>query len=265
MLIVQSRLIGAITGFVHPGLLLLLVHIAGYLTIVFLVLSPLKGVVFILVQRGLFGLYLGLSFAPNHKGMPMLSDEENTDFLRRHVLTSRNIRGGWLVDLALGGLNYQIEHHLFPSMPRPNLRRSQAMIRAHCQRHGVAYCETTLWRSYAQALTHLHQVGQPLRTARATWPECVTRGRPSRQRIPGRVAAVLARAFRMARAARRPVACPRPRWVLYLRSARRVQRCGLWFNWLVSHWRNIGTTVSAGASSPISVAHVQVLTFLLLR
>jgi fatty acid desaturase len=148
--------------------LLLLVHIAGYLSLVFLVLSPVKAVVFILVQQALFGLYLGLSFAPNHKGMPMLTDEENTDFLRRQVLTSRNIRGGWLVDLALGGLNYQIEHHLFPSMPRPNLRRSQAIIRTYCQRHGVAYCETTLWRSYAQALSHLHQVGQPLRTARAT-------------------------------------------------------------------------------------------------
>jgi fatty acid desaturase len=148
--------------------LLLLVHVAGYLTLVFLVLSPLKAVVFILVQQALFGLYLGLSFAPNHKGMPMLTDEENTDFLRRQVLTSRNIRGGWLVDLALGGLNYQIEHHLFPSMPRPNLRRSQEIIRTYCQRHGVAYCETTLWRSYAQALSHLHRVGQPLRTARAT-------------------------------------------------------------------------------------------------
>jgi fatty acid desaturase len=148
--------------------LLLLVHIAGYLTLVFLILSPLKAVAFILVQQALFGLYLGLSFAPNHKGMPMLSDEENTDYLRRQVLTSRNIRGGWLTDLALGGLNYQIEHHLFPSMPRPNLRRSQAMIRAYCQRHGVAYCETTLWRSYAQALSHLHQVGEPLRPARAT-------------------------------------------------------------------------------------------------
>ena len=44
------------------------------------------------------------------------------------MLTSRNVRGGWLTDLALGGLNYQIEHHLFPSMPRPNLRRSQALV-----------------------------------------------------------------------------------------------------------------------------------------
>ncbi len=147
--------------------LLLLAHIGGYLTIVFLVLSPVKALVFIVVQQALFGLYLGLSFAPNHKGMPMLDADDETDFLRRQVLTSRNVRGGWLVDFLLGGLNYQIEHHLFPSMARPNLRRSQALIRGFCEQHGVRYFETTLLRSYAQALRHLHAVGQPLRAVSA--------------------------------------------------------------------------------------------------
>jgi fatty acid desaturase len=140
--------------------LLLLFHIAGYFTLVFLVLSPVKAIAFILVQQALFGLYLGLSFAPNHKGMPVLSASEGNDFLRRQVMTSRNVRGGWLVDLALGGLNYQIEHHLFPSMPRPNLRHAQALVRAYCQQHGVAYCETTLLQSYRQVLGHLHDVGR---------------------------------------------------------------------------------------------------------
>jgi fatty acid desaturase len=145
--------------------LLLLVHIVGYLTIVFLVVSPIKAIAFIAVQQALFGLYLGLSFAPNHKGMPILAEDDETDFLRRQVLTSRNVRGGWLVDFGLGGLNYQIEHHLFPSMPRANLRRAQTIVREFCRSHGVAYCETSLWRSYAQTLRHLHDVGQPLRAA----------------------------------------------------------------------------------------------------
>jgi fatty acid desaturase len=95
--------------------------------------------------------------------MPMLSADDQTDFLRRQVLTSRNVRGNWLTDFALGGLNYQIEHHLFPSMPRPNLRHSQRVIRAFCERHGISYLETGLVESYAQALRHLHQVGGPLR------------------------------------------------------------------------------------------------------
>jgi fatty acid desaturase len=139
---------------------LITIHAVGYLAVVFLVLSPVRAVVFIIVQQGLFGLYLGCSFAPNHKGMPILNAEDRTDFLRRQVLTSRNVRGGWLTDFALGGLNYQIEHHLFPSMPRPNLRRSQAMIEAFCQQRGVPYCQSSLVGSYVQALRHLHAVGR---------------------------------------------------------------------------------------------------------
>ena len=140
---------------------LLAAHVAGYLTVVLLVLSPLRAAVFILVQQGLFGLYLGCSFAPNHKGMPILPPADRSDFLRRQVLTSRNVRGGWLTDLVLGGLNYQIEHHLFPSMPRPNLRHAQTLVRAFCEQQGLPYCQTSLAASYAQALRHLHTVGRP--------------------------------------------------------------------------------------------------------
>jgi fatty acid desaturase len=142
---------------------LLALHLAGYLTAVFLVLPPVKAVVFILVQQGLFGLYLGAAFAPNHKGMPILGAADRSDFLRRQVLTSRNVRGGWFTDLALGGLNYQIEHHLFPSMPRPNLRRSQALIKEFCQQRGLPYCEASFGGSYAQALRYLNTIGRPPR------------------------------------------------------------------------------------------------------
>jgi len=147
---------------------LIMIHAVGYLTAVFLVLSPVKAVVFMIVQQGLFGLYLGCSFAPNHKGMPVLDARDRSDFLRRQVLTSRNVRGGWLTDFALGGLNYQIEHHLFPSMPRPNLRRSQVMIERFCWQRGIPYCQSSLTGSYAQALRHLHAVSRSARRVAAT-------------------------------------------------------------------------------------------------
>jgi fatty acid desaturase len=75
------------------------------------------------------------------------------------VLTTRNIRGGRLVDLALGALNYQIEHHLFPSMPRPNLRRAQRIVKPFCIENSVAYTETTLRRSYGIVVRYLNVVG----------------------------------------------------------------------------------------------------------
>ncbi|GAA1104216.1 fatty acid desaturase family protein [Nocardiopsis composta] len=142
---------------------LLALHFGGYLAIVLVVLTPLQALCFILVHQGLFGLYMGCAFAPNHKGMPVLEEGAKAGFLRRQVLTSRNVRGGPLTDLVLGGLNYQIEHHLFPSMPRPNLRRAQPLVRAACERYGLAYHETGIVRSYAEVLRHLNRVGGPLR------------------------------------------------------------------------------------------------------
>jgi fatty acid desaturase len=144
-----------------PELVLLTVHFTGYCAAVLLVLSPLRALVFVAVQQGLFGLYLGCAFAPNHKGMPVLSEQDKMDFLRRQVTTSRNVSGGPLVETLLGGLNYQIEHHLFPSMPRPCLRRSRVLVRAYCAQIGVPYCEKGLLGSYGDVLKHLDAVGRP--------------------------------------------------------------------------------------------------------
>ena len=139
---------------------LLLAHFAGYLTVVALVMSPAQAIAFIVVQQGLLGVYLGCAFAPNHKGMPVLGEQDNLDFLRRQVLTSRNVSGGPLVETLLGGLNYQIEHHLFPSMPRPSLRRCRSLVRAFCATHELPYSELNLVASYAEVLRALHAAGQ---------------------------------------------------------------------------------------------------------
>ena len=136
--------------------LLLLGHCAACLTLVALVLSPLRAIVFIAVQQGLFGVYLGSAFAPNHKGMPVLGEQDQLDFLRRQVLTSRNVTGGRPVETLLGGLNYQIEHHLFPSMPRPSLRQCRFLVRAYCAQCGLPYAEEGLAASYAEVLRALH-------------------------------------------------------------------------------------------------------------
>ncbi|WP_327668013.1 MULTISPECIES: acyl-CoA desaturase [unclassified Streptomyces] len=138
-------------------------HCVLYLGALFVVLPVGKAVMFLLVHQCLFGLYLGSIFAPNHKGMPMIAGQERPDFLRRQVLTSRNVHGGRITDLLLGGLNYQIEHHLFPHMPSPHLRKAQLIVRAHCQELQVHYAQTGLLDSYRLALKSLHAAGAPLR------------------------------------------------------------------------------------------------------
>ena len=137
---------------------LLAAHVAGTVGVLLWVLSPVKAIAFVAVQQSLFGIYLGSSFAPNHKGMRVLHAGSTLDFLRRQVLTSRNVAGGRLTSYVLGSLNYQIEHHLFPSMPSRNLRRCQPIVKAFCQQRGVSYCETSLAQSYGQVLAYLHAV-----------------------------------------------------------------------------------------------------------
>ena len=80
------------------------------------------------------------------------------DFLRRQVLMSRNIRGGVLTDFALGGLNYQIEHHLFPSM-RADPQGGPADRSQYCAVHGIAYTEVGLFASYRIVVDYLNNVG----------------------------------------------------------------------------------------------------------
>jgi fatty acid desaturase len=140
---------------------LITLHAALYLTVVLWVLSPLKALAFIAVQQAVFSVYLGISFAPNHKGMPIIESATAAGFARRQVVTARNVRGGWFTTFMLGGLNYQIEHHLFESMPRPNLRRVQGLVRDFCVVADLGYCEESFVGSFRQIVQHLAAPEQP--------------------------------------------------------------------------------------------------------
>lgn len=106
-----------------------------------------------------FGFFMGAAFAPNHKGMPLIAKDSKIDFFERQVLTSRNIRGSWLKDNLMGGLNYQVEHHLFPSMARPYLRRAHEIVAQYCKEHDITLVEMNLISSYRVIMKHLNQVG----------------------------------------------------------------------------------------------------------
>ncbi|HZN18219.1 MAG TPA: acyl-CoA desaturase [Micromonosporaceae bacterium] len=129
-------------------LALVAVHLAAYLVVVFTVMAPAQAVAFVLVHQLLFGLYLGAVFAPNHKGMVVYRSDVDLDWLHRQVLTSRNVYSSRFTDMVFGGLNYQIEHHLFPTMPRVNLRRARPIVKAYCEQHGIPYLEVPVLASY---------------------------------------------------------------------------------------------------------------------
>ena len=109
-------------------------------------------------------MYLGTSFAASHIGMPVLPHDSRIDFFRRQVLTSRNVLGGRVASFAMGGLNYQIEHHLFPSMPRPHLHRMRPVVQNFCANNGVEYNEVTIFRAWQIVAVYLNKVGLSART-----------------------------------------------------------------------------------------------------
>jgi fatty acid desaturase len=153
--------LGAVKRNVPLELTLTIVHLVAYFTTVFVVLSPARAIAFVLVHKLLYGLYMGLAFAPNHKGLPVRDgDTEEWDWITRQVVTSRNLVSNRLVDMMFGGLNYQIEHHLFPAMPRVNLRQARPLIKEYCLGHGLPYVEVSVFESYRTVSRYLGKISK---------------------------------------------------------------------------------------------------------
>lgn len=146
-------------------LLWLALRFTAYLGVVFWLLPVGMAFAFLGVQVAVFGTYMGLSFSPNHIGMPIVPHGAKLDFLDKQVLTSRNVSGGWWMTILMGGLNYQIEHHLFPSMPRPHLARTRRLVREHCRRHNVPYTENNIVDAMAIVVRYINEVGWAARTS----------------------------------------------------------------------------------------------------
>jgi fatty acid desaturase len=124
-----------------------------------------RGAAFIALHQCLFGMYLGTVTAINHWGMPMLPRGHGLGFLRQQVTTARNLRGGAFADLWFGGLNRQIEHHLFPTMPRSRLREAAPLVRDFCAARGIAYHEVTIAAGYRELFATLRRVATGARAA----------------------------------------------------------------------------------------------------
>ncbi|WP_378143715.1 acyl-CoA desaturase [Cnuibacter sp. UC19_7] len=174
-----KSVIAAVGAARHGGvsrLVLLLLRNGGFLAVAFAALPVGKAAAFVAVEVAVFGLATAAAFVPNHVGMPIVAAGSELDFLRRQVITSRNIRGRastwWM-----GGLEFQIEHHLFPSMPRPNLAPAGAIVRRHCERLGVVYTSQSLVEAYGEVLRELHDVGVVATERRTGCPVAARYGR----------------------------------------------------------------------------------------
>ena len=161
-----SNRIGGLSYFLRNRSWVDLSRLAAFLPGLFLLfvlpffLFPLEKAVFVFFLVHLSsGVYLANCFAPNHKAMALVAEDARLSFLEQQVLTSRNVKGGILTDVLLVGLNYQIEHHLFPNCPRNNLKRITPLLRQVCQQTGLTYAETGIIRTNLDILRELSSRG----------------------------------------------------------------------------------------------------------
>lgn len=138
---------------------LLSAHWLGYFGLAFELMGVRNGLIFIALHQALWGFYAGTVFGAGHKGLPLLAPEERLDYLTRQLSVTRNLRPGRLADLWYGGLNFQIEHHLFPVISRSRFHQVREVVREFCREQGLDYRETTVLRCYREILGHLSRVG----------------------------------------------------------------------------------------------------------
>lgn len=137
---------------------LIALHYACFFSIIFSFLGPLAAFGFFMMSQVYAGIFLSLVFVQSHNGMEILSDEQ--DWIRGQVLTTRNIAGDLFTDWFTGGLNKQIEHHLFPTMPRHSFKRARELVMDLCEKHGIAYEECNMFTGTYRVVSQLAKVAK---------------------------------------------------------------------------------------------------------
>ena len=125
----------------------------------FIIILGWRGFGIFFASNVLGSVYFIAAVGPNHIGMPVWARGIKLSFLERQVLSTRDLTSHPVWDFLYGGLNYQIEHHLFPTIPRVNLKRAQAIIQPFCEAHGLSYEVADPLTVYRQVFLELRRVG----------------------------------------------------------------------------------------------------------
>lgn len=131
----------------------------------FFVLSLSKAILLIILVPVTIGFYMASIFAPNHKGMPEFAKNAKVSFIEQQIVTSRNVKSSWLNDFVYFGLNYQIEHHLFPDCPRNKLKKVTPFVQDLCQKFQLPFTVTGAIESYKIILRELNKTAKTAQSA----------------------------------------------------------------------------------------------------
>ena len=82
---------------------------------------------------------------------------KDSEFLLSQLATTMDIECHPWLDFIHGGLQFQIEHHLFPRLPRHRLREAKAKIQALCKKHNVPYRSKTFYEANLEIIEQLKE------------------------------------------------------------------------------------------------------------
>ncbi|XP_045711290.1 acyl-CoA (8-3)-desaturase isoform X4 [Phyllostomus hastatus] len=130
---------------------------------IFLTYVPLLGV------KGFLGLFFMVRFLESNwfvwvtqmNHIPMHIDrDQNRDWVSTQLQATCNVHKSAFNDWFSGHLNFQIEHHLFPTMPRHNYHKVAPLVRSLCAKHGIEYQSKPLLSAFADIVHSLKESGQ---------------------------------------------------------------------------------------------------------
>ena len=139
---------------------LMFMHVAFFLIFSAYFLGFMKAIILYIIVSMLLGIYFGFSFSPNHVGMPIIKSDEKLSYLEMQIMTSRDVKCVKFFDFVFGGLNYQIEHHLFTNVPRKNLRQIKPLVKEFCNKNDIYYKDSTLTEAWRDIFVYLNNISK---------------------------------------------------------------------------------------------------------
>ncbi len=139
--------------FIDLGVMLM--HVATWIVLPMALFGVLPVAQVVLTEMLLLGYAMFIAFAPAHFPEEALfagKNHKNDDFVLRQTATTINFRTGWFGRLLLSGVEYQIEHHLFPGIPHVYYPKLSRVVEQYCRRNGYPYRTLgwgeALWKAF---------------------------------------------------------------------------------------------------------------------
>lgn len=103
--------------------------------------SFLTGLMVFFVSEFVGGFGIAAVVFMNHYPLEKIQDTvwDGHGFSAGQIHETMNVQRGLVTDWVFGGLNYQIEHHLWPTMPRHNLKAVSFRVEEMCKKHKLPY------------------------------------------------------------------------------------------------------------------------------